>query len=169
MRRGPEAGRRGRKDQNTDGDKREYMQGAEVGDDADGTGKQRQRTGITMKDGAADIVKAKVEGVEPEQQKGGLDVEAAGKKFYKQRIDFIFDHGHHGWKSPYSGRTKIEGFTCICFSQLTQVVESDTANGNLLYQCKLRFGGGQNLVKARAVTTHQRAKCRFPVIISRLH
>ena len=68
------------------------------------------------------------------------------KELYKQRIDFICDHGHHGGKLPYSGRAKIEGFAGICFSHLAQLVECDAADGNLLYQGQLRFVAGPDLV-----------------------
>ena len=48
------------------------MNCGELSDDADGTGKGRQRTGVTMKDRAAHIVQTQRQRVEPDQKESRL-------------------------------------------------------------------------------------------------
>ena len=51
--------------QRTDRDEGKYMNRREVGQDADGAGKRRQRARVAVKNGRAHEVHAKVEGVQP--------------------------------------------------------------------------------------------------------
>ncbi len=81
------------------------MQGAEISQDTDGTGKGRQRAGIAMEHRPTNVLKTQRQRVQPEKQEATLQPDTPGDKFFGER--FCPGHGHHDLQLLYSGRAEV--------------------------------------------------------------